>query len=296
MKKLIIVCLGLSSLAIKSQDQLFKKDNTKLNVKIIEVGTDEIKYKLHNNQTGPTYIESKSNVNVIIYENGQHEVLNSTPAVSGGSPVKGENNTMYVPRVQKFDSLTYYRYQHNISMNFLCFLNNEIGLIYQREFFASHFNIIIPFAVGVEEPNVTREVYFSNNAFTLRRKMFEVGFGINYYPSLATNVNYFIGPVFRYLQYDGAHNFTYRVQTGSYYTPVTTTKNTTLSRYCMSITNGIVIRTRSRLTATIFGSLGFKNDVINDPISDPSTGVKYSGLSNPLSIYFWSGFNVGFNF
>jgi hypothetical protein len=284
--------------SLLAQDQLYKKDNTRLNVKILEVGPEEIKYKLFDNQNGPTYIESKQNVNVIIYQNGQHEVLNSNPALPGKEPVPGPNNTLVVPTLERFDSAVYYRYDHNISLNFLNFFNNEVGLIYTREFFRSHFNIVIPIAVGVEKPTITQDIYFSrgsNNEFTVRRKMFEGGFGIHYYPSFKSNVNYYIGPVFRYQRYDGTQTY-YSFSSGwPFGSGVITQKNTTLSRYCMSITNGIVIRTRSRLTTTLFASIGFKNDVIDDPITDPS-GNQISSIESPLSLYIWTGFNVGFNF
>jgi len=80
MKKhlVILTLLGLA-LTTKAQDQLFKKDNSKLLVKITEVSPDEIKYKLFNNLNGPIYVVNKSEVSLLIYENGQHEVINTAP-------------------------------------------------------------------------------------------------------------------------------------------------------------------------------------------------------------------------
>ena len=53
-----------------SQDQLFKKDNTKVDVKILEINPTEIKYKLFNDEDGPTIRVLKSDVALIIYKNG----------------------------------------------------------------------------------------------------------------------------------------------------------------------------------------------------------------------------------
>ena len=295
MKRFLLIATLLLTYCVNAQDQIYKKDNTKLSVKILEVGIDEIKYKLWDNLTGPTYIENKRNVDIIIYSNGQHEVIKSSPAapVQQREPEYAAAPAPVRPKpMDKKDSLLFYRYSHNISINFLNFFNNEIGILYQREFFKSRINIILPFAFGVEQPGITQSVYFTgtgNNGYTLQRKLYEVGFGINYYPSFKTNVNYFIGPMFRYMKYDGIQTF--YPYTGMYVQQ----KNNTLSRFCMTITNGFVIRTRSRLTTTIFGSLGFKSDAINDPITD-QYGIPVSSLESPLSLYFWSGFTVGYNF
>ncbi len=67
-----------------SQDQLFKKDNTKLDVKILEINPTEIKYKLFNDEDGPTITVLKSEVALIIYKNGMHEVITApseTPVI-----------------------------------------------------------------------------------------------------------------------------------------------------------------------------------------------------------------------
>jgi hypothetical protein len=306
MKKSHLCILALTCLISKgfSQDQLFKKDNSKVLVKIIEINPEEIKYKLFSNPNGPIYTESKNNVSLIIYESGQHEVINSGTVQSPDAPATVYAGT--TGSLSKADSLSYYRYTNNISINFFNFFNNELGLTYQKEFFKSHFNIVIPVAFGVERPNVTQSVYFNNNynydgvsSYALDKKLFDVGFGINYYPSLRSNINYYIGPVFKYMQYNGTQNYSYRVlNSGIYpnYTNVSVSRNNTLSRYSMSITNGVIFRTRSRITASLYGSLGFKNDVINNPIVDPVTNKSVDPVRNNISLFFWCGFNVGFNF
>jgi hypothetical protein len=278
-------------------------DNSKILVKIIEVGTEVIKYKLYSNLNGPTYSENVKDVSLIIYESGQHEVIklaaqNTPNEIASPSGTFYKNSTM-----SKEDSLAFYKYSQSISINFLSFMNNEVAVTYQAEFYKSQFNIIIPVAIGVEKPNLTQSTYNFNTGnvnSTLGKKNLEIGFGINYYPSLRTNINYFIGPVFRYLQYSGTSSLTYQVQnpSGTYpnYSYNVKSQPTTFSRYCISITNGVVIRTRSRLNATFFGSMGFKNDAADKEITNPITNVSYSVVSKPVSFYFWCGFNVGFSF
>jgi hypothetical protein len=277
----------------RAQDQIYKSDNSKVLVRIIEIGPEEVKYKLFENPNGPVYTESKANIQMIVYENGKHEVISSGAAPVTSSTVVTKQYVYTQNRMTLQDSLIYFKHSENISVNFLYFFNNEIGILYQKEFFKSQFNIMIPLAVGVEVPNVTESVYFSgsNSSFSLTRKMFEVGFGINYYPTLRTNSNYFIGPMFRYMQYNGVHNFRQ-----TYFPGMPYSQNATLRRYTLGITNGFMIRTRSRLAVSIYCSLGFKNDVADNMVQDPRNGNVYSGILKPVSFYAWTGFNVGFCF
>jgi len=300
MKKYILILIVIGSINLcKAQDQLFKKDNSKLLVKVTEVSPEEIKYKLFNNLNGPTYVVSKSEVALLIYENGQHEVMNTSaePLATPQRPMKPQSG------MNKSDSLKYYKYQSSLALNFFSFINSEVGLIYQREFLKSNLNIIIPIAVGLDKPIMTESIYFQNGngGIQLKNKLFEVGFGINYYPSLRFPVNYYVGPAFRYMQYACKQTYTYYTPSTppsypNYNTPNTIVKHGTLSSYCYSITNGFIFRTRSRLMLNLFGSLGFKSDVISTKIVDPVSNREINAITNPVSLYFWTGFAVGFCF
>jgi hypothetical protein len=302
MKKYLYVFLTLCCLAqVKAQDQLFKKDNTKILVKITEIGPEEVKYKLYSNPTGPTYVESKRDISLIIFENGQHEVITTGPEQMSQKPEQAVYSSRPNYRSNyKLDSLAYFKYSENISLNFFSFLNMELGLIYQKDFFKKSFGVVVPIAIGIEKPALTDAVY--NNTFngyrslSLNRKLFEVGLGLNYYPSLKTAVNYYIGPAIRYMQYDATVNYQYRDYTSSSYSFRTISKNTTVTRYTMSITNGFIFRTRSRLVLNLFGSIGFKNDFVSTKLVDPNTNVTIEPISTPFNLYFWSGFSIGFGF
>lgn len=286
----------------KAQDQLYKKDNTKLLVKITEVSPDEIKYKLFSNLSGPTYVVNKSEVTLLIYENGQHEVIDTAPR-----PAPDQRPMVMAPQprpsfgMTRADSAKYYKYASSISLNFFNFINSEVSMLYQRDFFKSNFNIIIPLAVGLDRPVLSEAIYYNNgNAnIKLNKKLFEVGFGINYYPSLRFPVNYYVGPSFRYLQYSAQQVYYYRPPYSSsnpYQYGGNITKNIVLSSYCYSITNGLIFRTKSRLMLNMFGSLGFKSDRISNMIVDPTTNQTVNPLNNSVSLYFWTGFAIGFSF
>ena len=77
---LIFVVLLSSTLSASAQDVIVKKDGSTILSKVIEIGTTEVKYKKWNNQNGPNYTISKSEVQAINYENGEKETFSEVEA------------------------------------------------------------------------------------------------------------------------------------------------------------------------------------------------------------------------
>ena len=74
MKKVILsISIIFTSLLGFSQDTIVKKNGDIILAKILEIGTDQIKYKKIGFEDGPTYIENKTEINWIKYKNGQKE-------------------------------------------------------------------------------------------------------------------------------------------------------------------------------------------------------------------------------
>lgn len=59
-----------------SQDVIVNTSADSIRVKVLEISPTEVKYKKADNQTGPTYSILKSDVYMILYENGSKEVFN----------------------------------------------------------------------------------------------------------------------------------------------------------------------------------------------------------------------------
>jgi hypothetical protein len=77
-------------------DSLFLKDGTILEVKIKEIGTKDIRYKLCDFQEGPDYLVEKFRVSAIRFINGKREEFNERPPAypknkSPNSAIKPEN-------------------------------------------------------------------------------------------------------------------------------------------------------------------------------------------------------------
>jgi hypothetical protein len=77
MKKLLttLIILLLFTNYLFSQDKIYKRDGEHIDAKVTEVTNDEIKYKKFTYLDGPTFTISKSEVVMIIYENGEKDIF-----------------------------------------------------------------------------------------------------------------------------------------------------------------------------------------------------------------------------
>lgn len=75
MKQLLVMFILLCSTAVFAQDVIVKKDGSTILSKVLEVNTNDIKYKKHSNLNGPIYTISKSEIMTINYENGEKDTL-----------------------------------------------------------------------------------------------------------------------------------------------------------------------------------------------------------------------------
>jgi hypothetical protein len=67
---LLFILFICSSNIIKAQDTLYMRTSESILVKVIEVGTTEVKYKKLDNLNGPIFSILKSDLLIIKYENG----------------------------------------------------------------------------------------------------------------------------------------------------------------------------------------------------------------------------------
>lgn len=73
---LLLFVLGLAATA-RSQDKIHKKGGEIIEANIIEVGTDEIKYRVFSDQSGPMYSLDKDRIIKVVYQNGRVETYQS---------------------------------------------------------------------------------------------------------------------------------------------------------------------------------------------------------------------------
>jgi hypothetical protein len=75
MRKLLIFSLALIflNISLKAQDKIYRKNGEVLKVKVLEVSSSEIKYKLFGDTDGPIYVLEKDRIKKIVYESGKVE-------------------------------------------------------------------------------------------------------------------------------------------------------------------------------------------------------------------------------
>jgi len=108
MKKAVIVLLLILAAAgnVLSQDILVLKNGDEVKAKIVEIGTEEIKYKKFSMLDGPDFVCSKGDVFMIKFENGTKEVFGVTEAVldDQSSPGEDEFATLYFIRPKRMSA------------------------------------------------------------------------------------------------------------------------------------------------------------------------------------------------
>ena len=95
---LLFILFVCSSNIIKAQDTLSMRSGENILVKVIEVGTSEVKYKKQDNLNGPMFSILKSDLLMIKYENGTNDDFSSIKKIEGNSlfviddSVQGKND------------------------------------------------------------------------------------------------------------------------------------------------------------------------------------------------------------
>ena len=95
---LLFILFVCSSNIIKAQDTLSTRYGENILVKVIEVGTTEVKYKKLDNLNGPIFSMLKSDLLMIKYENGTKEDFSSIKKIEGNNlfliddSVQGKND------------------------------------------------------------------------------------------------------------------------------------------------------------------------------------------------------------
>ncbi len=209
MKTLIISFLSLMPVLVSAQDVLYKTDNTKLEVKVAEVTETTIKYKVFANPNGPLYTISKNTVALIVYQNGQHEVVKSpvqpvnTPGYS--SPLYNDS-VVLSKKLKRYNQVT--QNKNVVFFNTVELLNSGIGVSYMREVCDNKILVHVPFARSFKSPELDNALgAFNSGGFSLKQTQYDLGLGLYVATSGKRSITHFIGPLIRNAQYSGTYNY-----------------------------------------------------------------------------------------
>lgn len=80
MKKIFLLAVAtVAAFSAYAQDVIITRDAKRVEAKILEVSSSEIKYKEFNNLEGPTFVLTTGEINTIIYQNGTVKVFDQQP-------------------------------------------------------------------------------------------------------------------------------------------------------------------------------------------------------------------------
>lgn len=322
MKKIIVFLLCNISTVGFAQDQLFKKDNTKVDVKILEINPNEIKYKLFTYQDGPTITVAKKEVALIIYQNGVHEVITTNetvPTPTEQPPFVVYNNSYpTAPRINR-DSIEKAEVEkllvtkNLVSFNMIEPINGSVGLSYVREFANNYFHAYVPVTFGFAAPYFTQAVntifsgnsyYYSNsynNTFSVSdfkytNKTYEVGLGIHFQTSGKRAVTHFVGPYIGTSQFTGTY-----MKTENFYDPTVgynnytvTTRKFTLDRMYVMLDNGILFRITKNFNIMMLAGIGYKIDTYKTE-DNLTEAINYNKNQFPINAFKF-GLSFGYRF
>ena len=319
------VFFAFISISVFGQDQLFKKDNSKLDVKVLEINPTQIKYKLKTNADGPTYIVNKNEVALIIYQNGDHEAFKDEAPVQYQQPsyIPPRQNRFYMMdslraqkargKIKNFEEVT--KAKNVIFYNMAELFDASIGLSYFREFAKNLLDVQVPISFSVGEPYmhnlVSSGIYNTYNVYNYKttQKAIDIGLGVYINTSGKKAVTHFIGPLFRMAQYNGLfRTFDYNILTYDQWgnainKPVYGTHGFVLNETYFMLNNGLLFRLSPHFNLMInaaFGMVASHYYVANDPIGF-QVGNYYNVPGNYYNSYtntptFQFGFNFGYRF
>ncbi|MBN3036735.1 MAG: hypothetical protein JW861_14210 [Bacteroidales bacterium] len=159
--------LMVGAMRVTAQDVLHLNDGSTINCKVLEVGDKYIAFKLSSNPDGPDYLEKRSRVYKIVYQNGMEDLIQT---------VYDMECINYLPR-------------NIFSYHLFDVVFNDFTLSYERISKNGKTGIRIPISAGYN--------YEENSDFDLKN-LFYSGAGINFYPTGQGKFKYFMGPHIRF--------------------------------------------------------------------------------------------------
>ena len=128
---IITLCCFSFTISTHAQDKIMFIDGTEILSKVKEINNTEIKYKLFDNQDGPTIITLKKNIFIIKYENGTKEVFTENLIKDSPKNIQVETklNTNYCVKkgnkiIDAFYGVTFNNYGASILNNYWIIPNN----------------------------------------------------------------------------------------------------------------------------------------------------------------------------
>jgi hypothetical protein len=227
---LAIVAVMFMPALLLAQDVIYRTDGGKIEAKVLEVGINEIKYRIFSNPDGPVYTVSKSKVVLITYQNGTHDVIGSMDAKQRR-------------KQERHDTLASNRNKNLVALNLFDMGFSTITVSYERIFSKGYVGVRVPLSVGLR--SLTDPHHYDYRF--MQGRVWSAGADVNFYPTGQGRVRYFCGPSvlvgqFRYIPW--------------YVLPVTRDH----MHYAFTVNNGMLVQATENFNLSFTAGLGVKKD------------------------------------
>lgn len=268
--KIAIALLISTVTSAWAQDVIVKKDDSKIDAKIIEIQGSEIRYKKFSNPDGPDYTISKREVAEVRYQNGEVESLAKVKQATGSEDFG----------------------RHFVSYNAFALLFSNVNFAYEHFFPSGYFSVKVPLTIGFSSDELDDDP--SSDIVKIgKNKIFNVGVDFNFYPTGQGRAKYFMGTGIEYGQYKYQKNV-------YYYDPLATQRdyNNSAANY-MAITfkNGILFQPTDNFNIQLTGGLGMGRDYASyNYFYSVNNGNRYTYTEDHYFFYASGALNIGVRF
>jgi hypothetical protein len=273
----------------QAQDTLYRTNGKIQVVKIMEVNTQQVKYKNPNGQSGPLFVLSKTEVSKIVYESGNVDQINS----EFKSVYESTSNNVWKEKVE--DDLLHKNFNRRmIEINLPDYFFGSVTIAYQYFTKNGDYALRVPVSIGLYgiglNKYATLEEQYGKQGYYRERKKFSTGFDCNYFPTGQGKVRYYVGPSIELGWFDYSED-----QYLNYY-PYTRTKSTQKANFqSIILQNGFLFQPTPSVNFSLNIGLGYTRErYIRKDISNQYPDDYYA--ENNHIFAFRAGMCVGYRF
>ncbi len=251
---ILLVLLAFGSTRIFAQDTLYRVDGRVSNVRIIEINSNQVKFRNPEGQGGPLFVLNKSEVVKVVYSDGRMERFNSESAAPMVQTNMYGNVWGDVPKPDPLRTNFKRRY---VNLSVTDYFAGALTVGYEYFTKTGDYSLRVPVSIGFKTLGISgygiRETeYEGRQAYYRENKKFSTGFECYYYPYGQGKVRYYFGPAiemgwFEYTDEMRSNTFPYTI----------TDKNQNGSFQSVLVHNGILFQPTPEINFNISIGLGY---------------------------------------
>lgn len=252
--RILLTILSVFALsALSAQDIIYLNNGTKFEALVKEISPSELKYKNLSNPDGPTYVITANDVLFVEFKNGTVEVINKNPKPLSPQSVTPSAGEIKKPKTPKETDLYYFN-KNALLINGMALTNADITLLYERDLLNSHLGVTVLGGYNFNRVATWPNLYIKQ--LTNPKKNYDIGLGVNFYPSTKRKVQYFVGILAKYMNYSFDREVMVEEEINGFIFQKVTTEKAQGYQLSGMIVNGFQVRITPSVTYKAFVGIG----------------------------------------